>query len=103
MVRAIEEATFLPIYFTNIHVEVDFISALPSHQKRGVGEMLLRSGIAEADAAGVPIIVMATPAGLRLYEKNGFKRISTVELDDSEFGGTGSHISHFLIRELVKA
>lgn len=72
---------------------------IPSHQKRGVGELLLRSGIMQADAIGLPIIIMAFSTGLRLYEKNGFERISTVEQDDSKVDGTGSYIMHFMVRE----
>jgi ribosomal protein S18 acetylase RimI-like enzyme len=82
-------------------VALDHISTLPSHQRRGVGALLLRSGIAQADAAGLPTIVMATPVGLGLYEKNGFERVSTIKQDDSKYGGTGSHINHFLIRKPV--
>jgi GNAT superfamily N-acetyltransferase len=81
------------------NVALDHISTLPSHQRRGVGALLLRSGIAQADAAGLPILVMATPVGLGLYKKNGFEHVSTIEQDDSKYGGSGSHISHFYIRK----
>jgi len=80
-------------------LELSYICTHPSHQRQGVGELLIRSGIAQADAAGLPAFVMGTPAGLRLYEKNGFKRIGTVEQDVTKFGGVGSHVSYFLVRQ----
>lgn len=61
--------------------------------------MLLRSGLAQADAAGVKTFVMATPAGLALYEKNGFVIVGNVLQDISKWGGEGLYSSTFLIRE----
>lgn len=61
--------------------------------------MLVKSGLVEADKAGLNTIVMSLPAGRAVYERQGFKHISTIDEDDSEFGGNGHHINHFLVRE----
>ncbi|RYP03028.1 hypothetical protein DL765_010628 [Monosporascus sp. GIB2] len=52
------------------------MAVLPSHQRRGLGDAVLKRLLAKikADAApGEPYIsLMADPPGRRLYEKNGF-------------------------------
>lgn len=78
---------------------VDYITTIPSHQRKGVAGMLLRSGLAEADKAGLKTIAMSTPAGLKLYKRSGFELVSTIDQDDSKYGGTGHHVTHFLVRQ----
>jgi hypothetical protein len=63
--------------------------------------MLLRGGLAQADAAGLKTFVMSTPAGVGLYEKNGFVSVRKVLQDISKWGGEGPHSSTFLIREPI--
>lgn len=60
--------------------------------------MLLRSGLAQADAAGMKSFVKSTPAGLNLYEKNDFASVQKVLQDISKWGGEGLHSSDFLIQ-----
>jgi hypothetical protein len=60
--------------------------------------MLIRSGLAQADAAGMKTFVMSTPAGLNVYEKNDFASVRKVLQDISKWGGEGLHSSTFLIR-----
>ena len=78
---------------------VDYLTTIPSHQRRGVAGLLLRSGLVEADKAGMKTIVMSTPAGRGVYEKHGFELVSTIDQDDSKYGGTGHYVSHFLVRQ----
>ncbi|KZP02103.1 hypothetical protein FIBSPDRAFT_663110, partial [Athelia psychrophila] len=59
---------------------------LPSHARRGVGGLLLESGLKEADAAGLPVFVMAYPHGVGLYQKHGFELLGTVEADNAKLG-----------------
>lgn len=79
--------------------DLDYITTIPSHQCNGVATLLARSGLVEADKVGLKTIVMSTPAGKKLYEKCGFQLVSTVVQDDSKFGGTGSYVSHLLVRQ----
>jgi ribosomal protein S18 acetylase RimI-like enzyme len=56
-------------------VRVVDIALLPEHRGRGVGEVLLRPIIAEAERAGLPVTIHVerhNPA-LRLYERLGFE------------------------------
>jgi hypothetical protein len=61
--------------------------------------MLLKSGMAQADAVGLKMFVMSTPAGVGVYEKNGFVAVREVLQDISKWGGEGLHSTTFLIRE----
>lgn len=71
---------------------LDYLITTPSHQGKGVATMLLKSGLVEADAAGVKDFVMSTPAGVSLYRKNGFETVREVSQDYSQWGGTDAHI-----------
>jgi predicted N-acetyltransferase YhbS len=59
----------------------------PDHQRRGVGGLLLESGLKVANERGWKTVVMSQPQGIRLYEKHGFITSTVVEQDDSKFGG----------------
>lgn len=49
------------------------LTVLPEYEQRGIGRELLREGLEMAKEAGVPIYLVATPAGRGLYEKYGFQ------------------------------
>ena len=51
--------------------------------------MLIENGINEAKKMGFDIFVLATRAGLGIYQKAGFRLLEQVIQDDSKFGGTG--------------
>lgn len=53
----------------------------------------------EADRQGLKAIVMSSPAGLELYKRYGFELVSTIDQDDSKYGGDGHHVSYFLVRQ----
>ena len=56
-------------------------------QRRGVGTALLRAGIEECEKKGLPIYLDASPAGLGLYERLGWKRVVTNSVNLKDFGG----------------
>jgi ribosomal protein S18 acetylase RimI-like enzyme len=78
---------------------LDYITTDPERQKSGIGSLLLESGIREADKAGMKCYVMSTEAGLRLYEKHGFKIVKRVVQSVEEWGGKIPHVHYFLTRE----
>ena len=82
---------------------VDYLTTLPEHQRRGVGGLLLRDGLKEADKAGVKTIVMASPVGVNLYKKYGFEHVRTVTQDDSPYGGDGNYQQFFMVRQPLEA
>ena len=59
----------------------------PKWQRRGAGKLALRWGMAQAQAEAVPIVMKASPKGVALYERNGFRRVRREEF--GEFFDTG--------------
>ena len=68
------------------NVLLDMIATLPQHQRRGVGAMLLRWGIKEADALGLPMYLEASPVGRPQYAKNGFEVVADMSFDGRKWG-----------------
>ena len=58
------------------------VATLPGHQRRGYGEAVMRHAIAYARREhGVRrTILQSTPAGLRLYERMGFRTVTRVSV-----------------------
>jgi ribosomal protein S18 acetylase RimI-like enzyme len=54
------------------------ISVDPKYQRQGAGAMLMQWGCDDVDANGQDAFVMASPAGIRLYEKYGFTKVGEV-------------------------
>jgi hypothetical protein len=51
--------------------------------------MLIKWGCEIADISGVPAFLEASPTGLPLYEKAGFKEVDRFDLILEQFGGKG--------------
>ena len=58
------------------------VATLPEHQRRGYGEAVMRHAVAEARKEhGIEhSILQSTPAGLRLYERMGYRTITRVSV-----------------------
>jgi ribosomal protein S18 acetylase RimI-like enzyme len=58
------------------------VATLPGHRQRGYGEAVMRHALAEARrGSGVQrVILQSTPAGLRLYERMGFRAVTRVSV-----------------------
>ncbi|KAL2074362.1 hypothetical protein VTL71DRAFT_8140 [Oculimacula yallundae] len=54
------------------------MSTAPEHQRKGVGSMLMQRGCDEADLHGWTSFVMASPDGVPLYRKFGFREVGQV-------------------------
>ncbi|KAK3293658.1 uncharacterized protein B0H64DRAFT_466274 [Chaetomium fimeti] len=57
------------------HVFLKILLTHPHWQKRGAGTALASWGIAQARALGVPTTVFASPMGLTLYRRLGFREV----------------------------
>jgi ribosomal protein S18 acetylase RimI-like enzyme len=56
------------------------VATTPGHRQRGYGEAVMRQAL-DAFAGGChqgPVILQSTPAGLRLYQRMGFRQVATV-------------------------
>ena len=60
---------------------------LPAYQGKGIGTRLLRWGLEHADHLGVKTWIDASPAGLGLYKKLGWREVSKLEIRLEEWGG----------------
>jgi ribosomal protein S18 acetylase RimI-like enzyme len=58
------------------------VATLPGHQRRGYGEALMRQAVADAQRQHglTRTILQSTPAGLKLYERMGFKAVTKVSV-----------------------
>ncbi|KAJ5992597.1 hypothetical protein N7451_008321 [Penicillium sp. IBT 35674x] len=78
---------------------LDYLTTDPSFWRRGVGTMLVESGLQIADQYKLKTYVMSEPAALKLYLNLGFKLVETVSTDYSQYGGLEPMVHHFLVRE----
>jgi GNAT superfamily N-acetyltransferase len=70
----------------------------PAYQRQGIGQKLMDWGAQTADQDNVVAFLFARPAGVSLYEKNGWKAYQAVECDfpgkDFEIATTLAMIRH---------
>lgn len=65
------------------------VATLPGHQRRGYGEAVMRYALADARrASGMAhgeqrVILQSTPAGLKMYERMGFRTVARVAVYSS--------------------
>ncbi|CAF9919151.1 MAG: hypothetical protein ALECFALPRED_000983 [Alectoria fallacina] len=72
----------------------------PAYQRRGLGSMLIRPGLDDADRAGAQTYIEASPDGLPLYLKHGWAPVDEMVLDMEKYGaGSGVEVMPFLMRE----
>lgn len=75
------------------------LSVSPTHQRRGLGSLLLREGLAVADQMGAKTFLESSPAGVSLYSKHGFKQIDDILMDMRPYGGPGIVSEECMMRE----
>ncbi|KAJ5129036.1 hypothetical protein N7448_002748 [Penicillium atrosanguineum] len=78
---------------------LDYLTTDPAFWRRGIGSMLVKSGLRIADVHGIKTYVMSEPAALKLYLNLGFELVDTVSTDYSQYGGTEPMVHYFLVRQ----
>ncbi|KAF2804145.1 uncharacterized protein BDZ99DRAFT_153585 [Mytilinidion resinicola] len=82
-----------PFYFLHLLV------TLPHHHRRGAGTLLLKWGLDQADAAGLPTYLEASEMGRPLYARLGFEPKKETRFDLSRYGGSeGVEINTAMVR-----
>ncbi|KAL9101804.1 MAG: hypothetical protein Q9163_002975 [Psora crenata] len=71
----------------------------PSHQRRGLGTLLIAPGLEAADRAGAQTYIEASTVGFPLYLRLGWEHIDQMALDFSPYGGEKNVGWKYLIRE----
>ncbi|KAI4254295.1 MAG: hypothetical protein L6R42_007256, partial [Xanthoria sp. 1 TBL-2021] len=72
---------------------------LPPYQRKGLGTMLIREGLGAADRDNARTYIEASPMGLGLYKKFGWREIDDIVIDMRPHGGTGMASEKCLMRE----
>ncbi|KAI9761420.1 MAG: hypothetical protein M4579_001070 [Chaenotheca gracillima] len=80
------------------HFLLSILVTNPKYQKRGAASRLLDWGVAQADAAGIPAYLEATPGAVGLYKSRGFEETGRVDFDLGDFGGHGDYSMIAMLR-----
>jgi ribosomal protein S18 acetylase RimI-like enzyme len=61
------------------------VATTPDYRKRGYGEAVMRQALADArrSTGNLPVVLQSTPAGLKLYERMGFRQTATIAVYSS--------------------
>ncbi|KAJ5780096.1 Acyl-CoA N-acyltransferase [Penicillium paradoxum] len=86
-------------YTTENDMILDLLATLPGYQGRGFGSAVLKWGTEKADASQSRIFLEATPEGIPLYLKHGWKILEEVTIDYAAFGSTGSESFSLMMRD----
>jgi GNAT superfamily N-acetyltransferase len=71
------------------HVFVRRLMVDPLYQRMGIGALLLRHVTSHADQNAMPCWLYSRPAGVKLYEQEGFQAVGTTKLSTAELPGVG--------------
>ena len=71
----------------------------PSHQRKGLGSMLIKVGLDMADRDGARTYIEASSKGLPLYLRHGWEPVGATTIDTRKFGGTEVMVDKTLMRE----
>lgn len=71
----------------------------PEYQRRGLGGMLIREGLANADRDNARAYVEASAKGLELYKRFGWKTVDEIVIDMRPHGGGRIETEELLIRQ----
>ncbi|KAI9675729.1 MAG: hypothetical protein M1817_001096 [Caeruleum heppii] len=87
------KAEFRRLIYDNFSKVAEFwhlmiLGVSPTHQRRGVGGMLVDQGLALAQEEGVPAVLEATSVGRGLYKKKGFREYSWMRVKEGIDGPT---------------
>ncbi|KAK4949768.1 hypothetical protein LTR10_011610 [Elasticomyces elasticus] len=76
------------------------VGTSPKYQNQGAASKLLTWGLERADVRGLATYVESAPAGLRLYEKFGFKEVAKFRLDLAPWS-EGNYFNICMIRTVA--
>lgn len=88
------------------HFLLEILCVLPECQRMGVGVKLLEWGLSEADRQGRECWIDASPSGLGLYKKFGWKEVGVLDVDLGRWGGEQGKVArtvHMVRAPQVKA
>jgi predicted N-acetyltransferase YhbS len=63
-----------------LYLDLNALSVDPRHQRKGIGQSLVRWGIERAKQDNKSVIIVANPTGAPLYRKMGLEEIAHMVL-----------------------
>ena len=82
--------------------ELDYIGVRPTHQRRGVASMLIKSGVDVAERLGVPAALVAMGGkALATYQKHGFEIVEELHQDLRPYGADDSYDTYIMVRPVA--
>ncbi|CAG8305065.1 unnamed protein product [Penicillium salamii] len=88
-------------YTTEDDIVLDLLATLPDYQGQGYGTAMLKWGIEKADAAKSRIYLEATPEGVPVYLKYGWRHLEEVTMSYVDHGGVGEESFYLMIRDPI--
>ncbi|KAL6694022.1 acyl-CoA N-acyltransferase [Trichoderma pleuroticola] len=79
------------------YLVLDYLAVHPENQGKGIGTLLVQSGIKEAEKLGLDIFVLAFRYGWGVYGRLGFSVEQELIQDDSMYGGDGKYGVRYMI------
>ncbi|KLJ11962.1 hypothetical protein EMPG_12887 [Blastomyces silverae] len=85
------------------HVYCALLAVHPEHQKRGIGKLLMDWGLDIGEKLQLPVYLESTKAGVPLYTKLGFERLSQGALLKAEVTHFASDVKAPLMAKMPSA
>lgn len=77
---------------------LSILAVSPQYQRKGLGSLLISEGLALVDRDGARTYIEASPNGLQLYQRHGWKLIDEIQMDMTRYGGNDVASEKLLIR-----
>ncbi len=68
------------------YVLLNVLAVLPEYHRKGVGGMLIKEGLQQADQLGLQSYLEASPMGRALYQRMGYEQVREFEFDARKWG-----------------